>query len=86
MGFEPTDAFGANRFRDGSLKPDSATPPFCLALFPFDVEVSLIAHQSQIRYGVMVEPNKVAPAMEISHFLKHCNKKWEQSLLFLHPL
>ena len=48
-----------------------------LALFPFDVEVSLIAHQ--IRYGVMVEPSKVVPAMEIAQFSVSCNIKGEQS-------
>ena len=45
------------------------------------LESLLINHRSQIQCGVRIEPDKVTPAMEIAPFLKHCNKKREQSLI-----
>lgn len=55
---------------------------FPLALFPFDVEVSLIVHQNQILYEVRIEPKKMTPVMEIAPFSVLFNIKGEQSLSF----
>ena len=51
-----------------------------MVLFPFDVDDFLIVHQSQIRYGVRVELNKMTPVMGIAPFSVLFNIKGEQSL------